>query len=382
MDCTRTGWRWERSPSVAPPRRAPRPVRSSVFSFCYSCSSIAPFVCRSHPKIACATVSNVVAVAGRGERFWDLGQMNAIQHSRAARAREAGGQHLPADRSAAVRPRRLRRRRARWVFSRSAKPATVAVMYVGIVLNPLASKNRARADDRCIRFRRILGPRGEVHESRSLEDLGEIVAGLLPRASHLVSDGGDGTLHWLINAVRSQVADPERWPAFVPSRAGTIDFVAHKARVRGRAESIVRSLAAAAKSGQPPPEVRLDTLNVDGRSVDGGLFQRVGFALAAGGVGCRFFDQYYEARNPGRAAIVKIIAGAIRDMAASAVRPGRTSRPDLFRPTRAEVVIDGEEVPTRMHSALHAGGIRREPGRRVTGLPAGARTGRAAISGR
>ncbi len=115
-------------------------------------------------------------------------------------------------------------------------------MYLGVVLNPLAGKNRASTDDRCARFRRIVGPWGEVHESRSLDDLGEIVAGLLPRASHLVSDGGDGTLNWLINEVRSQVADPERWPAFVPSRAGTIDYVARKARVRGRADSILAAL--------------------------------------------------------------------------------------------------------------------------------------------
>jgi hypothetical protein len=228
-------------------------------------------------------------------------------------------------------------------------------MYLGIVLNPLARKNRAGNDDRCARFRHIVGPWGEVHESRSVDDLGEIVAALLPRASHLVSDGGDGTLHWLINEVRSQVADPERWPAFVPSRAGTIDFVARKTRVRGRADSIVSALAGAAKSDQPPPEVQLDTLSIDGRSVDGASFQRVGFALAAGGVGCRFFDRYYEAPNPGRATIIKVIARTIGDMAASAVRPGRASRPDLFLPTRAKVVIDGDEVPTRMHNALHAG---------------------------
>jgi len=47
------------------------------------------------------------------------------------------------------------------------------VMYLGVVLNPLAGKNRASNDDRCARFRRIVGPWGEVHESRS--------AGLVPR---------------------------------------------------------------------------------------------------------------------------------------------------------------------------------------------------------
>jgi hypothetical protein len=69
-------------------------------------------------------------------------------------------------------------------------------MYLGVVLNPLACKNRANTSDRCARLRHIVGPWGEVHGSGSLDDLGEIVAGLLPRASHLVSGGGDGKLHW------------------------------------------------------------------------------------------------------------------------------------------------------------------------------------------
>jgi len=228
-------------------------------------------------------------------------------------------------------------------------------MYLGVVLNPYARKNRASNGDRCARFRDIVGPWGEVHESRSVDDLREIVAALLPRATHLVSDGGDGALHWLLNEVASQIADPERWPAFVPARAGTVDFVARKARLRGHPDSILHALTDAAVLGRPPPEIRLDTLRVDGRSVDGVSFQRIGFALAAGGVGCRFFDRYYEAPDPSRTAIIKIIARTIGGVAASMVRPGRASGPDLFRPTRARVVIDGEEIATRMHNALHAG---------------------------
>ena len=125
----------------------------------------------------------------------------------------------------------------------------------------------------------------------------------------------------MINEVHNQVADPEHWPAFVPSRAGTIDFVARKARVRGRADSILRALAYAAMSDQPPPELHLDTLRIDGRSIDGASFQRIGFALAAGGIGCRFFDRYYEAPNPSRGTIIKVIARTIGCLVASAVRP-------------------------------------------------------------
>lgn len=102
-------------------------------------------------------------------------------------------------------------------------------------------------------------------------------------------------------------------------------------------------------------DYRFEAARIDGRSIDGASFQRIGFALAAGGIGCRFFDRYYEAPNPSRGTIIKVIARTIGGLVASAVRPGRARGPDLFRPTRAKVVIDGEEVTTRTHNALHAG---------------------------
>jgi diacylglycerol kinase family enzyme len=231
-------------------------------------------------------------------------------------------------------------------------------MYLGVIVNPFARKNRAAPHDRSAELRRIVGSWGEVHETRSVDDLVATVGRLYPRASHLVSDGGDGALNWLINEMHSRVADPQRWPTFVPTNGGTIDFVARKARVRGRAPAILRALTAAAEAARPPPELWLDTLELKGETTDGATFHRVGFALAAGGVGNRFFDKYYENDDPGRATIARVIARAIGDYAAFAVLPG-SKRPnyaaDLFTPTRARVVIDGEEVPTRTHRALHAG---------------------------
>jgi diacylglycerol kinase family enzyme len=232
-------------------------------------------------------------------------------------------------------------------------------MYLGVVVNPCARKNRGMPGNRSAALRRIVGPWGEVHETGSIGDLPGIVERLYPRASHLVSDGGDGALHWLVNEIRAQVSDPQCWPVFVPTNGGAIDFVAHKARVRGRADAILRALAAAAQADRRPPEVRLDTLELAGETVDGATFHRVGFALAAGGVGNRFFDKYYQHRDPGRVTIARVIARAVGGYAASKVVPGRANRNryagQLFAPTRARVVIDGQEVPTRTHDALHAG---------------------------
>jgi diacylglycerol kinase family enzyme len=151
-------------------------------------------------------------------------------------------------------------------------------MYVGVIVNPNARKNRAASHDRIAALRRIVGSRGEVHETNSIEELHGAIQQLAPRVTHLVGDGGDGALHWLINEVERCIGDPQRWPAFVPTNGGSVNAVARKARVRGRPETIIR------------------------------------------------------VKTPNYASI-------------------------LFTPTRARVVIDGDEVPSRTHSLLHAGAI-------------------------
>jgi diacylglycerol kinase family enzyme len=228
-------------------------------------------------------------------------------------------------------------------------------MYVGVVVNPSARKNRGRPGDHCARLRDLLGPWGEVHQTESVRDLPGIVAHLRPRVSHLVSDGGDGALHWLLNEMLQQDNDPRNWPTFVPTNGGSIDFVARKARVRGRADVILQTLGAAAQAHRPPPEVCLDSLELRGETCVGTTFHRIGFALAAGGVGNRFFDKYYEYRNPGRLTIARVIGRAVADhtMALLSAKPVAVSH--LFTPTFARVVIDGQEVATHTHNALHAG---------------------------
>ncbi|MBX3276226.1 MAG: hypothetical protein KF729_38595 [Sandaracinaceae bacterium] len=234
-------------------------------------------------------------------------------------------------------------------------------MFVGVVLNPQARKNRRAARDRAERLARLLGPHGEVVETRSVDELPDAVERLLPRATHLVSDGGDGALHWLLNEVRDRLGDDDaaRWPTFVPTNGGTIDFVARKAGVRGHSLEIVARLAEAASAGRPPPEQTLDTLAIDAVRADGVTLSRLGFALAAGGVGSRFFDKYYEDPEPSAATIVRIVARTIGEYVLSrtgALRDAAFAE-HLFRPTQAHVTIDGEVVDTDIHSGLHAGAI-------------------------
>lgn len=234
-------------------------------------------------------------------------------------------------------------------------------MYLGVIVNPQARRNRASRGDRIAALRRAVGSVGEVHETASITELRATIADLYPRVTHLVADGGDGALHWLINEVERCEADSLRWPAFVPSNGGSVNAVARKAGVRGRPDAIIRGLAVAARREAPPPEVLLDTLALDGRTADGGPFHRLCFGLAAGGVGNRFYERYYDAPDHGRLAVARVLGRTLGDYLTSKVTPGRSSTPNyasvLLAPTRARVVIDGEEVPTRTHRLLHAGAI-------------------------
>jgi Diacylglycerol kinase catalytic domain len=235
-------------------------------------------------------------------------------------------------------------------------------MFIGVIFNPHARKNQA-APGRSAELRKILGQWGEVHETHSVGDLREVLGELCPRVTHLVSDGGDGSLNWLINEVEHCVSDPEQWPTFVASNGGSVNAVARKAGVQGRPKEILRELTHAAKTKRPPPEIHLDTLSLDGETEEGEKFHRLCFGLAAGGVGNRFYDRYYDNHTHGRADVLKVMVRSLRDYVSNKVSPGkvREARPNyasrLFLPTHARVVIDGDEVPTRQHRLLHAGAI-------------------------
>ncbi|MGE0788609.1 MAG: retinol dehydrogenase [Sandaracinaceae bacterium] len=229
-------------------------------------------------------------------------------------------------------------------------------MFVGVILNPQARRNRRAGRNRLARLRDAIGPWGELTETASVDELGGALEAMLPRATHLVSDGGDGALNCMIHEVRARRPDPASWPAFIPTNGGTIDFVARKAGVEGRALSILRALRRNAEEGRAPIEVALDSLHLVGRHADGAPFDRIGFALAAGGIGNRFFDKYYEDDDPSPTTIVRIIARTIAGYGTSVI----AGRPDpyaahLFSPTRARVSIDGAEVPSDAHAGLHAG---------------------------
>lgn len=232
-------------------------------------------------------------------------------------------------------------------------------MRVAVVLNPNSRKNRngrARADV----LRSALGDLGEVFVTTAPADLDGVLREVLtPELECLVSVGGDGALHWALNAARPIARERGLpLPPVLPTNGGTIDFVARRAGVRGLAEVLVPRLVTRLRSGAPLETIELDSLSVE---LEDAARTRgiMGFAMAAAGIGQRFFDEYYRDPDPGPGTIVSVIARAVASLGASAIpvlgaRLGANAR-RVFRPFEARVRIDGQEIPARAHGGIHAG---------------------------
>ncbi len=236
-------------------------------------------------------------------------------------------------------------------------------MKIGILLNPNSRKNRrqaAAAARRLAQLRARIGPLGHVVETQSTEELRHAIEELVSDGVEcLVSDGGDGALHWALNEVRRLRGDTGLIP-IVPTCGGTIDFVARKVGVEGTQDEIVERLIQCVERGDRPRVIHLDSLRLQGDSDSEEVFDRLGFALAAGGVGQRFFDHYYSSPDPSPATIVAIVLRTVASFAMGALNVPRTETwqayaQQLFRPTIAEVELDGERLQTTKHGALHAG---------------------------
>src|ERR1700733_13846426 len=115
-------------------------------------------------------------------------------------------------------------------------------MEIGVITNPNSRKNRNRPDG-AERWQRIVGKMGEVHETESVESIKPVLREFLrKRARYWVADGGDGALHWMLRLglegpQEDEFADQSvRLPMTLPTKGGTIDFVANNVGITGDAE--------------------------------------------------------------------------------------------------------------------------------------------------
>lgn len=242
-------------------------------------------------------------------------------------------------------------------------------MDIGVITNPNSRKNKNRPD-RAERLRRIVGERGEVCETRSLDSIKPVLREFLrKRARYWVADGGDGALHWMVRMGMEVLQEEEfvgqslRLPLTMPTKGGTIDFVANNVGIEGNAESLLTTLRQSLERGQAIEETEVDSMVVDGiQLVDGQEreLRTYGFASAAGGIGQRFYSKYYAEADPNPRTILKVVANTLVSMPVALsflhklpLGQLSTYARDMFAPTRCTVTVDGMRLPGDEFTGVH-----------------------------
>ncbi|MEZ4365040.1 MAG: hypothetical protein R2939_01990 [Kofleriaceae bacterium] len=243
-------------------------------------------------------------------------------------------------------------------------------MQIGVITNPNSRKNRNRPG-RAESLQSIVGELGDVRQTESLDSIKPVLREFLrKRTPYWVADGGDGALHWMVRLGLEVLQEEEfadasyTLPLTMPTKGGTIDFVANNVGIQGTAETLLATLRRKIESGALIEDAEVDSMVIDGirATADGDVpFRTYGFAVAAGGIGQRFFDKYYEHTDPNPRTIVKVVTQTVMSMSVAmsplarvpALAPlGRYAR-DMFAPTRAQVEIDGMILPGDAFTGIH-----------------------------
>ena len=242
-------------------------------------------------------------------------------------------------------------------------------MEIGVITNPNSRKNRNRPE-RVERLQRIVGKIGEVHETASIESIKPVLREFLrKRARYWVADGGDGALHWMLRMGMEVLQEDEfatdsvTLPLTLPTKGGTIDFVANNVGIQGDAEGILAMLRRNLEHGATIEETEVDSMVIDGiQLVDGKdvPFRTYGFASAAGGVGQRFYAKYYADADPNPRTIMKVVANTVTS-APIALSPlsrlplgqWSTYAKEVFAPTTCKITLDGMVLPGTEFTGVH-----------------------------
>ncbi|HTR54362.1 MAG TPA: diacylglycerol kinase family protein [Kofleriaceae bacterium] len=242
-------------------------------------------------------------------------------------------------------------------------------MEIGVITNPNSRKNRNRPD-RAERLQRIVGSMGEVHETTSLDSIKPVLREFLrKRARYWVADGGDGALHWMLRMGMEVLQEDEfadqsvTLPTTLPTKGGTIDFVANNVGIEGDAEGILATLRRGLERGTMIEETEVDSMSIDGVQLIDGVevpFRTYGFASAAGGIGQRFYAKYYDHADPNPRTIVKVVANtvasapiALSPLARLPLGNLSTYAREMFQPTSCKVTLDGMVLPGTSFTGVH-----------------------------
>lgn len=237
-------------------------------------------------------------------------------------------------------------------------------MRLGIILNPNSKKNK-KDPQRKERLQQLIAPKGGLLvATKSLEEIRPTLEHFIQEGvTHFLSDGGDGTFHWVVNFLHELVEEGrlETFPPCLPTNSGTMNCANHKVGVLGTGEEIISRLL---EAKEPLQTYSLPTMWLKGTQIDGSPIQKICFSGALAGIGPNFFEKYYANPNRGPVTMVAVIIKGLLSMLFHLPPfcwlPGiptiwkQYSR-DLTRSTSAQVFLDGQEIPLKQFRVINIG---------------------------
>ena len=206
---------------------------------------------------------------------------------------------------------------------------------IGVVFNPHARANRARATDRVQRFEQTLGDTGRVYVSQSVEGLTDVARDFRERGLEILAIcGGDGSYHCTLTAFH-EVYGAATLPLLLPLRAGTINYIADSIGSRpGGPEQVLARVVRDYRRGRTFETTERDVVRVNGRDV--------GFVLSFG-TAVNYLRMYYALDRTGPWPAAKLLGRLM----VSAVFGTHISRA-VFQAVEADIECDGEPLPFRI----------------------------------
>ncbi len=161
----------------------------------------------------------------------------------------------------------------------------------------------------------------------------------------ILTDGGDGTFHYVWNAAQLEAGAGA--PHILPLNSGTLNIIAQFAGERRKPEQILddwRSRAGFDRFALAP------ALNIELDLADGGSRRFTGIVALAAGVAVRALELYNADARPGPRAILRLLWAATRSLAA-----GGGFLDDLLRTDSLDVRVNGEPAESGAFHVAAAG---------------------------
>lgn len=210
-----------------------------------------------------------------------------------------------------------------------------------------------------MQLQRAIGAHGTVCVTTNITQLATTLPQWLDMpVTHLLSDGGDGTLHWLIRTCAKLLSERhgtswhEHMPILIAGSSGTINFAADYLNTTQSSVKALRRLRTCFETEQPTSSRALQLMEVAYKQQGGEWLCCYGFVIGVGGIAGNFFAQFYAQANPSLATALRIIVGAVASWPISRRRLDR-----LLQATRAQVTVDGVLQPERAFNSIHAATI-------------------------